>query len=721
MKVLVVATTDVTRSLPQELAKCYSLTIGAVDSMDTSKIIEWNADVVVIDETVWSTRCRSEQDGDLGNKSSAPPTNLLPPVVLLTDQASPDPHTLGLNPDKDDYIVKPFTSGELIARMEAAVTASADLPGGCQPVTSMASSPSSDVSILTAAGDRSHALMPYRRTACQRIQILEAILNTLQTGTCSTPLQKRAIREAHTLAGTLANLGLDHAAQFAEDITSLFKVFAVLSAAQVQQLSQAIQALRHSIEHSTISPNDTIRMASAQAIYDYQQQHADNDIYDYQQEHNDNVFAPRSLGIPLDAVQLLIVDDDVILSEQIRALAAVRNIHTRLATTLSDARSLVQYYRPDIVLLDLCFPNTAEDGLSFLAELSQIDTSLPVIVFTSQQGLTDRLNAARLGAKGFLQKPISANSVFDVMTRVLQQNQSHDSKLLVMVDDEAVRTHLEQLLNAHGFSPTLHSDPNQFWTVLENIAPDLLILDVNSKHTNGLELCRVVRHDIRWSDLPIILLAEQTDHRMVQEVFAAGADDYVQRPIRPAEFMARIHNRLERSRLLNTLAYTDNLTGLTNRGKATADIKRLLHLAERQKKPISFVIFDLDRFKQINDQYGHLVGDQALRHAAYALQHTFRRMDVLARWGGDEFVLGLFDSNAEQSAKRITQLMKMLQHSTINARTPFPLSITCSVGIAEYPLDGHNLDDLYQAADRALYHSKSHGRNQISLAQTLQP
>ncbi|MEB3232333.1 MAG: diguanylate cyclase, partial [Leptolyngbyaceae bacterium] len=224
---------------------------------------------------------------------------------------------------------------------------------------------------------------------------------------------------------------------------------------------------------------------------------------------------------------------------------------------------------------------------------------------------------------------------------------------------------------------------------------------------------------LRWSDLPIILLAEQTDYQTVQEVFAAGADDYVQKPIRQAEFMARVHNRLERSRLLNALAYTDSLTGLTNRCKATADIKRLLYLAERQAKSFSFVIFDLDRFKQINDEYGHLVGDQVLRHTAYAIQQTFRRMDVMARWGGDEFVLGLFDSTAEQSAKRITQLMATLQHTMINSRSPFSLTLTCSVGIAEYPVDGHDLDTLYQSADKALYHSKLNGRDQLSFAQSL--
>ncbi|MEB3232991.1 MAG: diguanylate cyclase, partial [Leptolyngbyaceae bacterium] len=722
---------DITRSLQQELAKYRFLTVITVNAMDASKIMQADADVVVIDESAWSSNRRLIQDSGWAYPRYPVPTESFPPVVLLMDQACPDPYALGLNPAKDDYVVKPFTSEELIARMEAAVKASADLPNVDQLSTPIPSPYASNaVSMPEQAAEPSLNVMPYRQMAYQRIQILESILDTLQTGTCSTPLRKRAIREAHTLAGSLANLGLEHAAQVAEQITSLFKVFTSLQVSDLQQLSQSIQALHQSLANpgigwsdsnmgpsnpnvanvgSNIDVSSTIQMASAQAIHNYQQQ------YDF---GDDSLFAPRSSEVLLEAVQLLIVDDDVSLSEEIRSLATVRNIHTRLATTLSDARSLVQYYRPDMVLLDLCFPNTAEDGLSFLAELSQIDTSIPVIVFTSQHGLTDRLNAARLGAKGFLQKPISANSVFDVLTRMLQQNQTCDSRLLVMADDEVVVAHLNQLLSAHGFSPTLLSDPTQFWLVLEAVAPDLLILDVNSKQVNGLELCQVVRHDLRWSDLPIILLAEQTDYRTVQEVFAAGADDYVQKPIHQAEFMARVHNRLERSRLLNALAYTDSLTGLTNRCKATADIKRLLYLAERQAKPFSFVIFDLDRFKQINDEYGHLVGDQVLRHTAYAIQQTFRRMDVMARWGGDEFVLGLFDSTAEQSAKRITQLMATLQHPMINSRSSFSLTLTCSVGVAEYPLDGHDLDTLYQSADKALYHSKLNGRDQLSFAQS---
>ena len=416
---------------------------------------------------------------------------------------------------------------------------------------------------------------------------------------------------------------------------------------------------------------------------------------------------------------VLVIDDDASFFQEIQAIAQTRRIQTQLAATLDEARLFLNACQPDVILLSLLCSGSEEEGLTFLDELSQLAKSVPIIVSSTQTSFEHRLQASRLGAQGFLLKPLVPDHVLDMLTNVMKRHHSSETNVVIVSEDQGVLEYLKRLLMYRGLYPTLIQDPAFFWSTLEQIAPDLVILDVETSSISGLELCRVVRQDIRWNDLPVILLSERTDRGMLQQVFAAGADDYVQKPIFEPEFITRVLNRLERSRLLHELADTDSLTHLTNRRKATIDINRLISIAERQDKSLCFIIFDMDYFKQINDEYGHAAGDQTLRNTGAALKRMFRQADVMARWGGDEFVLGLFDSNGEQCAKRLQQLMETLYTQQIGGHSTTTIEVTYSVGIAEYPTDGYTLDTLYQSADQALYYAKANGRNQICLAQTL--
>ncbi|NET48775.1 MAG: diguanylate cyclase [Merismopedia sp. SIO2A8] len=579
-----------------------------------------------------------------------------------------------------------------------------------------------------------HSLMnhcqqnPYYQIAYKRMHILGTVLDMLKTGTCSIPLQEQAVREACSLTGTLQNLGLVDAVLLAQKMTDCLMATPTLNPSRLKTIEDSLAALTEllppslhgriisSVSSSPLSPMPLSNSPIRQSLSSHRSIGPMLSTPDGLPDHHPQPYPSyRAMGV----THLLIVDDDVALADELQAIAIARGMHTRLAVTFSDARSLVSCYQPDIVLLNLCTSHSAEDGLSFLAELSQTHASVPVVVFTEQTGLADRLNATRLGAKGFLQKPVPVDDIFQTLLHTLKRGQVAEAHLLVLTDDPPILDQLAQLFQSLGFSPTLLSDPVEFWAALDHNAPDLLILDVKTSKVNGLDLCRVLRNDLRWSDLPIILLSDRTDRIMLQKVFAAGADDYVSKPIFEPELIARVNNRLERSRLLHELAETDSLTGLTNRRKATLDINRLIHLAQRQQKTLSFVIFDLDRFKQINDHYGHNIGDQVLRQTGHLLKQAFRRVDVIARWGGDEFVLGLFDSSAEQSAKRMAQVTKHLHEQTVHSPEITSLEVTYSVGIAEYSKDGNDLDALYHAADQALYHAKVNGRDQICVAQSL--
>jgi len=272
---------------------------------------------------------------------------------------------------------------------------------------------------------------------------------------------------------------------------------------------------------------------------------------------------------------------------------------------------------------------------------------------------------------------------------------------------------LSALLKPWGLHVTTLADSQQFWQVLEATAPDLLILDVEMPGFSGIELCQVVRNAPHWSDLPILFLSAHNDAETVHQVFAIGADDYVPKPIVGPELIARILNRLERTRILHRFAQTDELTGTATRHRAIQDLERLLHLAQRQNQPLCFMILDLDHFKLVNDQHGHEAGDRVLRLLGEHLKHFFRREDVVARWGGEEFVLGLYGMTREQGVKRLTGFLETWNQQEFTDAKNQTFQVTFSAGVAEYSHDGTDLQELYRVADAALYQAKAMGSNRV--------
>jgi diguanylate cyclase (GGDEF)-like protein len=166
------------------------------------------------------------------------------------------------------------------------------------------------------------------------------------------------------------------------------------------------------------------------------------------------------------------------------------------------------------------------------------------------------------------------------------------------------------------------------------------------------------------------------------------------------------------------VADIDELTGVSLRRKTLQDLTRLLQLAKRQQQPLSVAILDLDHFKCINDQYGHKTGDRVLNHLGKLLLRSFRAEDVVGRWGGEEFVVGMYSSAKQDGMKRLGGVLQQLSQHTFIEANGVSFSVTFSAGVAQFAKDGNDWQTLYQMADAALYRAKAQGRNRIVAAET---
>jgi len=227
--------------------------------------------------------------------------------------------------------------------------------------------------------------------------------------------------------------------------------------------------------------------------------------------------------------------------------------------------------------------------------------------------------------------------------------------------------------------------------------------------------------------IPILLIAEQGSDEMVVRALDLGVTDYLMRPVDPNELIARSMTQIRRKhcndRLRSSvqqtieLAVTDGLTGLHNRRYFDTHLKLLMDRAAARGRPLSICMTDIDRFKQVNDTYGHDAGDEVLREFANRIRTTVRGADLACRFGGEEFVVVMPDTSAEMAAG-VAERLRMIIESL-----PFPvpqadgvLKVTASMGIATLRPGADTAEALLKRADTALYQAKHEGRNRVVAA-----
>ncbi|MEA2134992.1 MAG: hypothetical protein QOC68_2901 [Solirubrobacteraceae bacterium] len=290
------------------------------------------------------------------------------------------------------------------------------------------------------------------------------------------------------------------------------------------------------------------------------------------------------------------------------------------------------------------------------------------------------------------------------------------SLVLVADDDGVTRAIVTSWLKGAGYAVIAASDGDQALQLAREQQPDLLLVDVTMPGRDGYEVCRAIQAESATPPPVIFLTAHaQTDARVAG--LDAGAVDYIVKPFASEELVARVRAALRTKAVHDGLAdraARDGLTGLFNRRELDARAEQAVALATRHGRPFSCLLLDLDHFKQINDTHGHAAGDTVLRDAAQRIYDASRVSDIVSRYGGEEFVVLLPETNGEEAVAAADKLRALLSATPVAVGTT-SISIAASIGVASWSEGMRTPGDLYAAADEALYRAKELGRDRTEL------
>lgn len=499
-------------------------------------------------------------------------------------------------------------------------------------------------------------------------------------------------RLLHTMAGSAGTFGFDELGAQARALESRLKALlagARWSTDELEQFSKDTYAYLSTAQHS----------ARSMGLAEVQESNADAAV---------EQLAPKLIYL---------VDDDPAQAAEITLQLEHFGYEVVLfqpRKTLADA---LQARAPDILVSDLGLAGEHYAGIEEVALLKQSGYLACPIIFTSNfSTYASRLSAVRAGGDGYFTKPIDIVALTERIDALCARSQPKGYRVLVIDDDVMTAEYYAAVLRDAGMEIQLLREPGELLNAMADFRPELLLMDVYMLECNGVELSKMIRQDNTYLDVPIVFLSSEVDQQKQLDAVEAGADDFLTKPIAPKFLVSALSSRAERYRSLRTLIMRDGLTGLYNHTAIKEELMAEIAIAGRNHTPLALAMLDLDNFKNVNDSYGHPVGDQVLRTLSRLLRQRLRRSDVVGRYGGEEFAVIFPGTNAATAGKVLDQVRqvfcKIQQFSESG-----DFSVSFSAGIADLAPTS-NVDELFDTADAALYSAKHSGKNCIVLAES---
>ncbi len=353
-----------------------------------------------------------------------------------------------------------------------------------------------------------------------------------------------------------------------------------------------------------------------------------------------------------------------------------------------------------------------------LVDLKNIRIAHPGRTITALVGDRDdfkaRLRAVRFGGDVFVPAPIDTSSLTGSLDTVLKQRWAEPYHVLIVDDDPEQVSATALALQQAGMITSVVTDPRHIFRVLVEYKPELILMDLYMPECSGAELAAVIRQNESYVNIPIVFLSVEQDSLRQVEAIRQGGDDFIMKPYSLEHLVRTVRKRASRTRQMRYFMERDSLTGLLNHSNLKERLDHEIQRAGRIETGLVFVMIDIDRFKRVNDTYGHLTGDRVIKSLARLLVESLRRTDVVGRYGGEEFGVILFNTSSFHARRIVDQIRD--RFSKVRHYSPDgEFSVTFSGGLAAYP-EYETAVEVNEAADAALYMAKEAGRNRVRVA-----
>jgi diguanylate cyclase (GGDEF)-like protein len=425
--------------------------------------------------------------------------------------------------------------------------------------------------------------------------------------------------------------------------------------------------------------------------------------------------APPNLDTA-DSKHIFVVEDDHQQAEELKVQLGYFGYDVSVFNTLADFHLAMQTNPDVVVLMDINFPKNSRGGILAIKEMQQKRVApIPVIFLTSQIAFEARLEAVRAGGIAYLSKPVNIGSLIDKLDSLTSTLPSVSYRVLIVDDSETLTAYYAAVLRQAGIEVKVVNDPLNAMATLLEFTPDLILLDIYMPECNGMELAKVIRQLDAFVSIPIVFLSAESD--LDKQLFAMGlgGDDFLTKPIEPQHLISSVTSRIQRSLILRSFMVRDSLTGLLNHTAIKDQLDHEVARAKRQGTPLTFAMVDIDFFKNVNDTYGHPVGDRVIKSISRLLKQRLRETDMVGRYGGEEFAVILSNTDGATAVKVLDAIRNdFSQFRHLADGKEFSTTFSCGIADASYFSDSTKLGD---AADKALYKAKHAGRNQVMLAE----
>lgn len=524
----------------------------------------------------------------------------------------------------------------------------------------------------------------FREPTLARVDVMEAAALALLDGALSPEQRDGARREAHKLAGAAGTFGFPRSSQIARQLEEQFGLDG-LRPADAVPMSEQLVALRADLEGTPRA----VEVAMAE---------------------------PVAAETGLDDEHLLLVGAEAGLAERVESEAAARGLRVVVAAEPSDARERALADPPLVVAVCISDLEGAAPALDLVAALAEGEPPAQGLVLAPREAAAIRVEAARRGAQRFLELPASPASIVSHALALAGRTSAPPRRILAVDDDPRILSLLRTVLGWSAREVHTLDDPLRFWSALEEVQPDLLVLDVDMPHVTGIELARALRTDPRWAQLPIVFLTARTDPDTIRRAYAAGADDHVGKPLVVEELMTRVRNRLERVPTRDETGASDPATGVGTQRRTVDILTRYLHLARRRGEPLAVASIALDDLAGITASHGAAGAALAWRAAAQLLARYLRGEDIVGRWSAEELVVGMYDASKADAAQRLSTLLATLERRELASPNGGTFRVSCRAAVAQYPDDGQDLATLQASASMARAAAGAAGPGTVVLA-----